>query len=114
MILCIFQSQGDEKFSKFGNIVQAKAEMGMTAEQKEEQKVINMEKKKNEKPDFGSMSTDDLRAKLKEIHALICNLEAEKYDMEAREARQDYDVSRAMHFDFYFKSAKLKQPRTLK
>ncbi|VDP26544.1 unnamed protein product [Soboliphyme baturini] len=71
-----------EKFDKFGNIVKAKAEMGLTKEQQEEAK----------RKYLSEASFQTLRAKVKDLHQRICRLEAEKYDLEKRGERQDYDL----------------------
>ncbi|CDW54423.1 Protein TNT-2, isoform a, partial [Trichuris trichiura] len=79
-----------DKFDKFGNIVKAKAEMGLTKEQQEEQKRKYlgeiMKPLSTQGMDIG------LRAKIKEFHQKICRLEADKYDLEKRGERQDYDL----------------------
>lgn len=80
-----------EKFDKFGNIVKAKAEMGLTKEQQEEQK----KKALGDvcKPiDSSGMSVEALRAKIKDLHSRISRLEGVKYDLEKRRDRQEYDL----------------------
>jgi troponin T len=79
-----------EKFDKFGNIVKAKAEMGLTKEQQEEQKKKYLSEKV--KPLDAGGDVNALRAKIKELHARITRLEGEKYDMEKRRDRQEYDL----------------------
>ncbi len=44
------------------------------------------------------METDQLKAKANELWELIVRLETEKYDLEERQKRQDYDVSYSFHF----------------
>jgi troponin T len=44
------------------------------------------------KQDFGNLGTDALKDKVKELHARISKLEADKYDLEKRHERQDYDL----------------------
>jgi len=85
------KDKGQEKFDKFGNIVKAKAEMGLTKEQHQDQKrraladII--------KPiDFASMDPQTLKSKLKEMHQRLCRLEGNKYDLEERRTRQEYDL----------------------
>jgi len=80
-----------ERFDKFGNIVKAKAEMGLTKEQQEEQKKKALEALM--KPtDVAGLDVGALRAKVKELHARISRLEGQKYDMEKRRDRQEYDL----------------------
>ena len=40
------------------------------------------------------MDSDDLKTKAKELWELIVKLETERYDLEERTRRQDYDVKR--------------------
>ena len=96
------QSQGD----KFGNIVQAKQEMGMTKEQQDEAKRVRtwhiigiipvqafISKVKETIQALSEIASSELRQKIKELHQRICKLEADKYDLEKRHERQEYDVS---------------------
>ena len=39
------------------------------------------------------MDQDDLKSKAKELWEMIVKLETERYDLEERTRRQDYDVS---------------------
>uniref|UniRef100_A0A1I7XL22 Troponin T n=1 Tax=Heterorhabditis bacteriophora TaxID=37862 RepID=A0A1I7XL22_HETBA len=81
-----------EKNDKFGNIVQAKQEMGMTKEQQEETKKAFMIGVKNGILTSSSILPADLKAKIKELHQRICKLETDKYDLEKRHERQEYDL----------------------
>jgi len=80
-----------EKFDKFGNIVKAKAEMGLTKEQQDEQKKRALSDLV--KPiDTAGLDVAGLRTKIKDLHARITRLEGQKYDMEKRRDRQEYDL----------------------
>ncbi|KAK6014549.1 hypothetical protein OSTOST_20064 [Ostertagia ostertagi] len=81
-----------EKNDKFGNIVQAKQEMGMTKEQQEEAKKAFMIGIRQSIPEASAISASDLKAKIKELHQRICKLETDKYDLEKRHERQEYDL----------------------
>ncbi|VDO81181.1 unnamed protein product [Heligmosomoides polygyrus] len=78
-----------EKNDKFGNIVQAKQEMGMTKEQQEEAKKVFMIGVRNAIPEASGISASELKAKIKELHQRICKLETDKYDLEKRHERQE-------------------------
>ncbi|CAD5220273.1 unnamed protein product [Bursaphelenchus xylophilus] len=80
-----------EKGDKFGNIVQAKQEMGMTKEQQEDQKMAFIKQMENSIT-FDGLSGAELKAKVKELHQRICKLETDKYDLEKRHERQEYDL----------------------
>ncbi|KAI6214719.1 Troponin T, skeletal muscle [Aphelenchoides besseyi] len=80
-----------DRGDKFGNIVQAKQEMGMTKEQQEEQKRAYIETVMRQ-IDFSSLSGTELKNKIKELHHKICKLEADKYDLEKRHERLEYDL----------------------
>jgi len=80
-----------EKFDRFGNIVKAKAEMGLTKEQQDEQKKRALADLL--KPiDTAGLDVGALRTKIKDLHARISRLEGQKYDMEKRRDRQEYDL----------------------
>ncbi|KAI1732328.1 troponin domain-containing protein [Ditylenchus destructor] len=80
-----------DKTDKFGNIVQAKQEMGMTIEQQDEAK-RNFLSSLMKSIDVSELSGSDLKAKIKEMHHRICKLETEKYDLDKRHERQIYDL----------------------
>ena len=74
------------------NVQDARKEMTKTKEQLEEEKRISLSIRI--KPlDVDAMDTDELQAKAKELWETIVRLETEKYDLEERQKRQDYDVS---------------------
>ncbi|CAB3401159.1 unnamed protein product [Caenorhabditis bovis] len=77
---------------KFGNIVQAKQEMGMTKEQQEDAKRGYMANIRKGIPEASDLLPSDLKQKIKELHQRICKLEADKYDLEKRHERQEYDL----------------------
>lgn len=77
---------------RFGNIVQAKQEMGMTKEQQEEAKSVAMAGIRKSIAEASTILPNDMKAKIKELHQRICKLEAQKYDLEKRHERQEYDL----------------------
>lgn len=77
---------------RFGNIVQAKQEMGMTKEQQEDAKAAFMETIQKSYATASSILPNDMKAKIKELHQRICKMEAQKYDQEKRHERQEYDL----------------------
>ena len=75
-----------------GGVQDARKEMTKTKEQLEEEKRISLSIRI--KPlDVDAMDSDQLSAKAKELWETIVKLETEKYDLEERQKRQDYDVS---------------------
>jgi len=83
--------KSDQTFDKFGNIVKAKAEMGMTKEQHEEKKRQFLHDAVKEL-NLSGMDIGTVKNKVKELHQKICRLEADKYDLEQRHQRQEYDL----------------------
>ena len=75
-----------------GNVQDARKEMSKTKEQLEEEKKISLSIRI--KPlDVDAMDSDEVMGKAKELWDTIVRLETEKYDLEERQKRQDYDVS---------------------
>lgn len=46
----------------------------------------------NKPADIANLLPNDIKAKIKQVHQKIMRLEAEKYDLEKRHERQDYDL----------------------
>lgn len=70
----------------------AQIERNKTKEQLEEEKKISLSFRI--KPlEVDNLSLDKLRTKATELWECIIKLETEKYDLEERQKRQDYDVS---------------------
>uniref|UniRef100_A0A915C2W0 Troponin T n=1 Tax=Parascaris univalens TaxID=6257 RepID=A0A915C2W0_PARUN len=44
------------------------------------------------KPDVSELLINDLKQRIVQLHQRICKIEAEKYDLEKRQERQDYDL----------------------
>ena len=106
-----------------GNVQDARREMTKTKEQLEEEKRISLSIRI--KPlDVDSMDSDQLQSKAKELWDTIVRLETEKYDLEERQKRQDYDVSLStliclmvlnhIHFIFQLKELKERQKQQLR
>ena len=75
-----------------GNVQDARREMTKTKEQLEEEKKISLSIRI--KPlDLDAMDGEMLVGKATELWDTIVRLETEKYDLEERQKRQDYDVS---------------------
>lgn len=75
-----------------GNLSSAQLERNKTKEQLEEEKKISLSIRI--KPlDIDGLSIEKLRVKATELWESIVKLETEKYDLEERQKRQDYDVS---------------------
>lgn len=74
------------------NLSSAQLERNKTKEQLEEEKRISLSIRI--KPlTIDGLSVDKLRDKARELWDCIVKLETEKYDLEERQKRQDYDVS---------------------
>lgn len=80
----------------------AQIERNKTKEQLEEEKKISLSFRI--KPlDIESLSVEKLRQKANELWECIVKLETEKYDLEERQKRQDYDVSiRTIYHSTYY------------
>ena len=77
--------------NQFTNVLSARSEMGKTKEQLAEDKRIAMSFRV--KPlDIDNLSLDDLKKKATQLWDMIVQLESDKYDLEERQKRQDYDV----------------------
>ena len=75
-----------------GNLTSAQLERNKTKEQLEEEKKISLSIRI--KPlEIDNFSIEKLRSKANELWDTIVKLETEKYDLEERQKRQDYDVS---------------------
>lgn len=80
------------EYWQFSNVMSARSEMGKTKEQLAEDKKIAMTFRVKAL-DIEGLSVDELRKKASQLWELIVQLESEKYDLEERQKRQDYDVS---------------------
>merc|ERR1712176_1074915 len=77
--------------SGMGNVQDARREMTKTKEQLEEEKKISLSIRI--KPlDLDAMDHDQLQGKASELWETIVRLETEKYDLEERQKRQDFDL----------------------
>ena len=76
-----------------GNVQDARREMTKTKEQLEEEKKISLSIRIRPL-ELDGMDSEDLKGKAKELWELIVKLETERYDLEERTRRQDYDVRR--------------------
>ena len=93
--LCLgFNSGGGNSNRQGGavNVEEGRRERTKTREQLEEEKKISLSIRI--KPlDVDSLDSDQLRSKAGELWDTIVRLETEKYDLEERQERQNYDVS---------------------
>merc|ERR1711962_1311336 len=82
---------GGAKMQGGANVQDARREMTKTKEQLEEEKKISLSIRI--KPlELDGMDSDGLKAKASELWEVIVKLETEKYDLEERQKRQDYDL----------------------
>lgn len=81
------------KSGKPSNLIneEKKNKFGLSKEQKEEQK-NNFMAALAKPDDVSGMLPNDIKDKIKKLHAKIIKLETEKYDLEKREERQGYDL----------------------
>lgn len=70
--------------------------MGKTKEQLAEDKRIAMSFRVKAL-DIDGLSVDDMKKKATQLWDMIIQLESDKYDLEERQKRQDYDVSLSLH-----------------
>lgn len=80
---------GNEKMANLSG--PASKPRGMSKEQQEEAK-RNYMSIVNRPVDVSNLLPNDLKDKIKQLHARIVKLEGEKYDLEKRHERQDYDL----------------------
>merc|ERR1712050_798459 len=82
---------GGRKDAGMSNIQEARREMTKTKEQLEEEKKISLSIRI--KPlDLDSLDSDGLRQKASDLWDTIIRLETEKYDIEEKQQRQNYDL----------------------
>lgn len=110
-------------FVKQGNLSSAQIERNKTTAQLEEEKKISLSFRI--KPlEIEGLNIDKLRFKATELWECIVKLETEKYDLEERQKRQDYDVSEVtplnsgrllkFHHSFQLKELKERQKQQLR
>lgn len=83
---------GTSNLDKFANIMHARGEMGKTKEQLEDDKTTILAMRVAPLQIEG-LPVDELKKRAKELWERIVTLESDKYDLEERQKRQDYDVS---------------------
>merc|ERR1712018_97898 len=82
---------GSKKSEGMGNVVDVRREMTKTKEQLEEEKKISLSIRIRPL-ELDGMDHEDLKSKAKELWDQIVKLETERYDLEERTRRQDYDL----------------------
>lgn len=80
------------------SVQDARREMTKTKEQLEEEKKISLSIR-IKTIDLDSMGHDELLSKAGELWETILRLQTEKYDLEERQKRQDYDVRMIFYLD---------------
>ncbi|VDK41799.1 unnamed protein product [Cylicostephanus goldi] len=83
-------SKGDQA-DKFGNLAQGSKPVSQSKEQKEEAKAAFLAAVCRE-VDVSGLLPNDLKERIKTLHARITKLETDKYDLEKRLERQEYDM----------------------
>lgn len=96
-IVCGWRFDGIDDAFLQSNLSAAQLERNKTKEQLEEEKKISLSIRI--KPlVLDNIGIDKLRTKAQELWECIVKLETEKYDLEERQKRQDYDVSSITSF----------------
>ncbi|WKY15655.1 hypothetical protein Q1695_000833 [Nippostrongylus brasiliensis] len=80
-----------DQAAQFGNLAQAKKKDGLSKEQMEEAKQAFLAAVCRA-VDVSGLLPNDLKERIKTLHARIVKLETEKYDLEKRQERQEYDM----------------------
>uniref|UniRef100_A0A914YQC8 Troponin T n=1 Tax=Panagrolaimus superbus TaxID=310955 RepID=A0A914YQC8_9BILA len=80
-----------DKADKLGNLATGKAEKGLSKEQLSEARRSYISSVCRE-VDVSNLLPNDIKEKIKHLHDRICKLEGEKYDLEKRAERQEYDL----------------------
>ena len=104
MLLGSLTGGGNRQSHGAVNVEEGRRERTKTREQLEEEKKISLSIRI--KPlDVDSLDSDQLRSKAGELWDTIVRLETEKYDLEERQERQNYDVSFPLFCHFFSKIA---------
>merc|ERR1711971_74234 len=83
--------KSQKKNEGMGNVVDVRREMTKTKEQLEEEKKISLSIRIRPL-ELDGMDSEDLKSTAKELWEMIVKLETERYDLEERTRRQDYDL----------------------
>lgn len=95
----LFPFSHNERILQFQNVMYARSEMNKTKEQLAEDKEIALQFRI--KPlDIEGCNVPDLKKKAQALWEQIVQLESDKYDLEERQKRQDYDVSACFGMTF--------------